>query len=76
MKTKDIFMYILAALVVVCFFALLYIMIFEAVPDNNKDMMNLIVGSLIGAFTMVVNYFFGSSTGSKAKTEFLMKNGK
>jgi hypothetical protein len=39
------------------------------VPEPNKDLLNLVVGALIGSFASVVGYFFGSSAGSAQKDE-------
>lgn len=70
-KLKEIAPYVLASIVVIGFFALLYILMFEEIPQNNKDVLNIVVGALIGAFTAVVGFFFGSSVGSKEKTKML-----
>lgn len=67
MKQKEIYMYILGALVVVGFFA---VVIYKLI---NKQDAQLEIGSLIGAFGLVVGYFFGSSKGSADKTEILNK---
>jgi hypothetical protein len=71
MKTRDIFRYSLAALIVVGFFALLYLIINISIPIDNKDVLNITIGALIGAFTGVVSYFFGSSSGSARKDEII-----
>jgi len=73
MKAKEIFQYILGALIVAGFFSLLILLIIAAVPTENKDLLNLVVGALIGVFTSVVGYYFGSSIGSAKKDEMLRK---
>jgi len=73
MKMKDIFQYVLGALIVAGFFTLLYLLVSKTVPEINKDLLNLVVGALIGSFATVVGYFFGSSKGSAEKTELLSK---
>lgn len=75
MKYKEIFQYILGALIVMGFFALLILLVLSAVPTENKDLLNLVVGTLIGSFSGIVSYFFGSSLGSSKKDE-LLKNEK
>ncbi len=75
MKYKEIFQYILGALIVSGFFALLILLVLSAVPSENKDLLNLVVGALIGSFSGIVSYFFGSSLGSSKKDE-LLKNEK
>ena len=71
--TKDIFQYILGGLIVTGFFILLYLLVRSEVPNTNKDLLNLVVGALIGNFSSVVGYFFGSSAGSAKKDELLRK---
>jgi uncharacterized membrane protein len=73
MKAREIFQYILGALIVIGFFSLLILLIMAAVPTENKDLLNLVVGALIGVFTSVVGYYFGSSIGSAKKDEMLRK---
>lgn len=73
MEGRDKFQYILGGLIVACFFALLYMLVASEVPASNKDLLNLIVGALIGSFASVTGYFFGSSAGSAKKTELLDK---
>ena len=75
MKNKEIFQYILGGLIVAGFFALLILLVLSAVPTENKDLLNLVVGALIGSFSGIVSYFFGSSLGSSKKDE-LLKNEK
>ena len=71
MKAKDLFQYILGALIVVGFFGLLFILAFTQIPDKNADLLNLVVGALIGSFATVVGYYFGSSSGSAKKDEII-----
>ena len=73
MKTKEIFQYVLGALVVGGFFGLLIALIYIAIPQENKDILNIVIGALIGAFSSIVGYFYGSSLGSKEKNEMLKK---
>ena len=74
MKSKDIFQYILGALIVLGFFVLLIVLVYSGVPDQNKDLLNLVVGALIGSFATVVGYFYGSSKGSSDKNNMIVTN--
>ena len=69
MKTKDVFQYVLAGLIIIGFFVLLIVLVYATVPEPNKDLLNLVVGSLIGSFATIVSYFFGSSSSSAKKDE-------
>lgn len=51
------------------FFALLGIMIFHPVPREDNDPLMILLGELAGAFTTVVAFYYGSSTGSKWKDD-------
>jgi drug/metabolite transporter (DMT)-like permease len=70
---KNIPMLIIAGFVVIGFFSLLILLIFIAIPETNKDILNLTIGALLGSFATVVQYWFGSSKGSADKTD-LMRN--
>jgi len=71
MKVDEIFKYSLAALIVVGFFVLLITLAAIAIPKDNETLLNMTTGALIAAFSMIVGYFFGSSLGSKQKTEMM-----
>lgn len=71
---KDYFQYGLGGVIVAGFFILLYILIKTEVPEKNADVLNLVIGALIGSFSTIVGYFYGSSKGSSEKTEMLGKN--
>ena len=73
-KTKDLLMYILGGLIVVGFFGLLALLIFNPAPIDNKDLLNITIGSLLAAFSTIVSYFYGSSKGSSDKNEMLKKD--
>ena len=68
---KVIYQYVLAAIIVISFFIVLMVMIFENVSDN--PVMNVMVGTLGTITVMVASYFYGSSKGSSDKNEMLKK---
>lgn len=68
---KDIYQYALGAIVVLGFFVLLYILMKSEIPSTNRDLLSLIIGALIGSFTTVISYFYGSSKGSAEKDVLL-----
>jgi drug/metabolite transporter (DMT)-like permease len=74
MKAKNVFQYVLGAVIVIGFFLLLYFLLWITIPADNKDLLNITVGALIGSFTSIVGYFYGSSLGSAEKND-LLKNG-
>lgn len=71
--TKDIAMYVLAGIIVIGFFVILAMMFLTEIPQQNKDILNVIIGALATCFIAIVNYFFGSSKSSSDKTDLLAK---
>ena len=70
-KIKDIFQYCLGALIVLCFFAILSVLVFRELPQANRDAMNIMLG-ITGTLTAGVgSYFFGSSKGSSEKNDII-----
>lgn len=59
-KTPDI----LAAFLTVGFFGMLVLMWFKPPPAESKDLLNIMLGALGGAWTTAMAFFFGSSAGS------------
>jgi Na+/H+ antiporter NhaC len=76
MKVYDIYMMVIGCLVIGGFFALLGILIFVEVKQVNESLLNIAIGGLMSSFVTVVAYFFGSSSGSKMKTELMNKPDK
>ena len=74
MKTlKDSYQYILGIAIIIAFFWLLVVLVKRPVPEGNDTLLNVTIGALIGAFTTVVGYFYGSSKGSADKNELIAK---
>ena len=63
-------------LVTAGFFGMLATLAFQDLPTTNKDMLNVMLGSLGAAWVAVVSYYFGSSAGSRAKDAALAAGGK
>ena len=70
-NAKEIYQYVLGGLIAVGFMVLLGLLIYKGVPETNKDLLNITVGALIGSFSTLVGYFFGSSKGSADKNRLL-----
>lgn len=66
-------MYILAIVITIGFFGLLTYMLKYNVPKENKDILNIMLGSLGTAWITIVNFFFGSSMSSRANGETIRK---
>jgi len=73
--TKDWVPKALAMAVTAGFFGILLLMTLRSLPDENRDLMNVILGSLGTAWVSIIGYYFGTSAGSARKTELLAKPG-
>lgn len=74
MEVKDHMPKILAVGVTIGFFGCLFYMFVYGVPKNGNEALLLMLGALQTAFTGIVAYYFGSSAGSKAKTDLMSAN--
>ncbi len=63
----------LAAAVTTGFFTVLLYMLRHDLPTTTQSTLNLMLGSLGTAWIGIINYYFGSSSGSAAKTELLAR---
>lgn len=62
---------IISFIVVICFMVLVGIFMYHPVPVANEKYIYAVSMLLIGIVTTIINFYFGSSEGSKRKTELL-----
>ncbi len=62
---------LLAFFVTVGFFADLYMLMVLPSGGAMRDALLIMVGALAAGFAQVLNYYFGSSSGSQAKDQLL-----
>lgn len=67
---------ILGALVIAGFFLTLGVMVARELPDGAETEFSIMLGALATMTAAVVNYFFGSSAGSREKTRLLSRKGE
>lgn len=67
----DLMPGVLAAAVVVGFFSVLGMMLLSNVPSDAETEFSIMLGALATMAASVMNYYFGSSVGSKEKTLLL-----
>ena len=73
------FIYYLAGSVFLFSMIIVLLLFFKEIPDKNRDVVNFILGVIIGTgLTGIFNFFFGSSKGSKDKESVInaLQNGK
>lgn len=61
----------LGALIILGFFVVLGFMVGRRLPEGAETEFSIMLGALATMTAAVVNYFFGSSTGSKKKTRIM-----
>tara|TARA_R110002096_G_scaffold427197_1_gene637733 strand:+ start:75 stop:602 length:528 start_codon:yes stop_codon:yes gene_type:complete len=70
---KDWNLYALAWLIVGGYFGLIFFLLSGTVPEDKTGVIYMLFGTLATAFGGVIQYFFGSSAGSKQKTDVIHK---
>lgn len=68
---KDITPTVLGLAVIIGFFCVLSIMLWKELPERAETEFSIMLGSLATMTAAVVNYFFGSSVGSREKTRLM-----
>ena len=62
---------VLGALVILGFFVVLGVMVAKKLPAGAETEFSIMLGALATMTAAVVNYFFGSSAGSREKTRLI-----
>ena len=75
-KAKTIFKYSLGSVISTCFFIVVMVLIFQAIPSENEKLLYTLLGVLAAKFSDIVSFFFGSSQGSSDKTDIIANGNK
>ena len=78
LQQEDIFskrfVYYFASILFTTTLSLICLLCFIDVPDKNRDLIYMAVGTLMGTgISSIVQFFYGSSISSKQKTEEILK---
>tara|TARA_R110000868_G_scaffold9836_1_gene48350 strand:+ start:3832 stop:4356 length:525 start_codon:yes stop_codon:yes gene_type:complete len=74
-ETRDWVPKLLAVVITVGFFGILVWMLVNGMPQTGTEALLMMLGALGTAWTGVVNFYYGSSAGSKAKTDAMTSKG-
>jgi hypothetical protein len=74
--TKDWVPKVLAIVITLGFFGILIWMLLNGMPKTGTEALLMMLGALGTAWTGVVNFYYGSSAGSKAKNDMLSAKDK
>jgi hypothetical protein len=75
-ETKDWVPKILAIVITLGFFGILVWMLLNGMPKTGTEALLMMLGALGTAWTGVINFYYGSSAGSKAKTDAMTAKGE
>jgi hypothetical protein len=75
-ETKDWVPKLLAIVITFGFFGILVWMLVQGMPQTGTEALLMMLGALGTAWTGVVNFYYGSSAGSKAKNDMLAAKDK
>jgi hypothetical protein len=75
-ETKDWVPKLLAIVITLGFFGILVWMLVQGMPQTGTEALLMMLGALGTAWTGVVNFYYGSSAGSKAKNDILASKDK
>jgi hypothetical protein len=74
-ETRDWVPKLLAVVITIGFFGILVWMLVNGMPQTGTEALLMMLGALGTAWTGVVNFYYGSSAGSKAKTDAMTSKG-
>lgn len=74
---KDMIVPVLATIITMSFFGSIYFLLTMTVSiqQEMRDVAMILLGTLAASFTQVLNFYFGTSAGSKDKTDIIRNLG-
>jgi hypothetical protein len=65
------FKHVTGLVILMMFSVVIYALAFKVIPETNREIFVHTLGIVEGAVITIVTYYYGSSSGSKRKTELL-----
>jgi hypothetical protein len=69
----DWMMYFVCIIGLAAFSFILYVLVYNSIPDANRDLFIHAIGMVEGVAVSIFSYYFGSSKGSAEKTKLLQQ---
>jgi len=73
LKRIDIMKIIVGLFVMLVYFLIVHGLLDKALPVENRESIIHVLGTLDGVVSLLVGYYFGSSSGSAKKSEIIEK---
>ena len=73
-NTREIYGYILAAIILLGYFALIGCILFKEIPPENKEIATGLFSTMTVMVVLVVKFFFDGNKESATRTEMLYKS--
>ena len=67
----DWMMYATGIIGLLGFLFMVYVTVYVEISETNKALFNILIGVVLSNATTIFNYYFGSSSGSKAKDDVI-----
>lgn len=61
----------LALFITAGFFACVVLLAYVPIPAENRDVLNIMIGTAGGGFMLMLGFYYGSSAGSEQKTKIM-----
>jgi uncharacterized BrkB/YihY/UPF0761 family membrane protein len=69
MRNRKDIRWRLGVIITVAFFAIVALLVYREMPAGNRELLLVVLGALVGAFTTVVGFYFGDSDGAEHNSE-------
>ena len=73
LRSFDVIKVSIAFSVLMCFNAIVYVLITHEIPDANREILIHSLGIIEGVITTMAAFYWGSSVGSKQKTDAMSR---
>ena len=69
MRNRKDIRWRLGVIITVAFFAIVGLLVYREMPAGNRELLLVVLGALVGAFTTVVGFYFGDADGAEHNKE-------